>query len=268
MSQARDLPQIGPTGGPRTVQDFSRAARGATGMAQLHAPLCEAVQALGFHHFVLQGAAGQIWLADLPPNWTHMAAPSADAVLAAASQSYAPFLWSDIPRLVPLTGGQRDYLDAAHAAGTGAAVTAPVHRARGGSEAGSYSVFAGCCSFLMTNGACLPLGSLAAAHYIGALAFDAAETLRQEHLPQTGPAAPRGPQLTPRQRGCLVLVAQGKSDGQIGRLLGISESTVHKHVEDAKRRFGVSTRIQLVVRSLADARLSFADVMNSAGEGS
>ena len=30
---------------------------------------------------------------------------------------------------------------------------------------------------------------------------------------------------------------------------------------DAKRRFCVSTRIQLVVRSLFDARLSFADVM-------
>ena len=68
---------------------------------------------------------------------------------------------------------------------------------------------------------------------------------------------PRGPQLTPRQRDCVVLVAQGKSDWEIGQLLGISESTVHKHIEDAKRRFGVSTRIQLVVRSLFDARLSF-----------
>jgi hypothetical protein len=36
---------------------------------------------------------------------------------------------------------------------------------------------------------------------------------------------------------------------------------VHKHIEDAKRRFCVSTRIQLVVRSLFDARLTFADVM-------
>jgi DNA-binding CsgD family transcriptional regulator len=59
----------------------------------------------------------------------------------------------------------------------------------------------------------------------------------------------------------VVLVAQGKSDWEIGRLLGISESTVHKHIEDAKRRFKVSTRIQLVVRSLADARLSFQDAI-------
>ena len=86
--------------------------------------------------------------------------------------------------------------------------------------------------------------------------------MRRKQLRQTPVrAAAHGPQLTPRQRDCVALVAQGKSDWEIGQLLGISESTVHKHIEDAKRRFGVSTRIQLVVRSLFDARLSFADVM-------
>jgi LuxR family quorum-sensing system transcriptional regulator CciR len=75
-------------------------------------------------------------------------------------------------------------------------------------------------------------------------------------------SANHGPQLTPRQRDCVALVAQGKSDWEIGQVLGISESTVHKHIEDAKRRFGVSTRVQLVVRSLFDARLSFSDVMS------
>jgi LuxR family quorum-sensing system transcriptional regulator CciR len=261
MSEALDLLQMEPEGlaraRPRIVQDFARAARSARDPVQLRAHLCEAAWALGFHHLLLQGAGGQVWLADLPPAWTAVAPSTSDAVLAAASQSYAPFLWSDISRLVPLTRAQRDFLDVAHAAGVGAAVTVPVHRARGANEAGSYSVFAGCCSFLMKNGVPLPLGSLAAAHYVGALAFDAAENLRQDQ-----PVAPaHGPQLTPRQRDCVVLAAQGKSDWEIGQLLGISESTVHKHIEDAKRRFGVSTRIQLVVRSLFDARLTFADVM-------
>jgi LuxR family quorum-sensing system transcriptional regulator CciR len=110
---------------------------------------------------------------------------------------------------------------------------------------------------MMKTGVALPLSSLAAAHYVGALAFDAAENLRHAQSAEL----PRGPHLTPRQRDCVVLVAQGKSDWEIGQLLGISESTVHKHIEDAKRRFAVSTRIQLVVRSLFDARLTFADVM-------
>jgi LuxR family quorum-sensing system transcriptional regulator CciR len=260
MSEPLDLPQAEEPARtrPRVVQDFAHASRSARSMAQLRALLCEAAWALGFHHLMLQGASGQVWLADLPAGWNAVAPATGDAVLAAAVQSYAPFLWSDIPRLVALTRPQRDFLDAAHGAGIGAAVAVPIHRPRGAQEAGSYSVFAGCCSFLMKNGVPLPLQSLAAAHYVGALAFDAAESLR-EPKPDN---ASRGPQLTPRQRDCVALVAQGKSDWEIGQVLGISESTVHKHIEDAKRRFGVSTRVQLVVRSLFDARLSFSDVMS------
>jgi len=241
---------------PRIVQDFAQASQGAHDSAQLRTRLCEAARALGFHHFLLQGAGGQAWLADLPPGWT-AASASNDAVLVTAAQSYAPFLWSDISRLITLTDGQRDFMDAAHANGVGAAVTVPIHRTRGADAAGSYSDFAGCCSFIMKSGAPLPLSSLAAAHYVGAMAFDAAENLRRVR----SNSLRRGPQLTPRQRDCVVLVAQGKSDWEIGQLLGISDSTVHKHIEDAKRRFCVSTRIQLVVRSLFDARLSFDDVM-------
>jgi LuxR family quorum-sensing system transcriptional regulator CciR len=259
MHEPVELPQPEEPNRTRTriVQDFAHISRSVRSIAQLRSLLCETTWALGFHHLLLQAASGQVWMADLPPGWNAVAPPSADAVLAAAAQSYAPFLWSDISRLIPLTRHQRDFLDAAHGAGVGAAVAVPIHRPRGAQEAGSYSIFAGCCSFLMKNGVPLPLESLAAAHYVGALTFDVAENLREPRAAQS-----RGPQLTPRQRDCVVLVAQGKSDWEIGQVLGISESTVHKHIEDAKRRFGVSTRVQLVVRSLFDARLSFSDVMN------
>jgi len=241
---------------PRIVQDFARASHGARDIAQLRILLCEAARALGFDYFLLQGAGGHAWLADLPPGWAMAASPH-DAVLVTASQSYAPFLWSDIARLIALTPDQRGFIDAALDAGVGAAVTVPIHRSRGADASGSYSDFAGCCSFIMKSGVPLPLSSLAAAHYVGAMAFDAAEDMRRA---RSG-GSRRGPQLTPRQRDCVVLVAQGKSDWEVGQLLGISDSTVHKHIEDAKRRFSVSTRIQLVVRSLFDARLSFDDVM-------
>jgi LuxR family quorum-sensing system transcriptional regulator CciR len=262
MSEGVDFPQAAPEGPvsprPQIVQEFALASRNVRDIGQLRALLCDGVWALGFHHFLLQGAMGQVWLADLPQEWAVASVPSSDAVLVTAAQSYAPFLWSDISRLTAVTPAQSSFIDAAHAAGVGAAVTVPIHRARDADQGGSYSVFAGCCSFMMKTGVPLPLSSLAAAHYVGALAFDVAENLR--HAQSNG--APRGPHLTPRQRDCVVLVAQGKSDWEIGQVLGISESTVHKHIEDAKRRFSVSTRIQLVVRSLFDARLSFADVMS------
>jgi LuxR family quorum-sensing system transcriptional regulator CciR len=238
------------------VQEFAHASRDARDMARLRALFCKAVSALGFDYFLLQGDSGHAWLANVPPGWMMAATPSCDAVLTTAAQSYAPFLWSDIPRLIALMPGQRAFLEAA-AMALGAAVAVPIHRARGADATGSYSDFAGCCSFMMKRDIPLPLGSLAAAHFVGALAFDAAENLR--HARVLG--SQRGPQLTPRQRDCVVLVAQGKSDWEIGLLLGISESTAHKHIEDAKRRFRVTTRIQLVVRSLFDARLSFSDIM-------
>ena len=53
--------------------------------------------------------------------------------------------------------------------------------------------------------------------------------------------------LSSRERDCLELAAHGKSDWEISQLLRISEHTVHKHVEAAKRRLGVSTRAQAIV---------------------
>jgi DNA-binding CsgD family transcriptional regulator len=56
--------------------------------------------------------------------------------------------------------------------------------------------------------------------------------------------------LTGREIECLRWVAQGKSDWDISAILNISESTVHWHIESAKRRLGVATRIQAVVGAL------------------
>ena len=53
--------------------------------------------------------------------------------------------------------------------------------------------------------------------------------------------------LSDRERECLLFAARGKSDWVVGRILGISERTVHNHIENAKRRLRVTTRVQAVV---------------------
>lgn len=58
------------------------------------------------------------------------------------------------------------------------------------------------------------------------------------------------PNLTPREQECLHWVSVGKSDWAISQILNISETTVHWHVEGAKRKFGASTRMQLVVTAI------------------
>jgi len=50
--------------------------------------------------------------------------------------------------------------------------------------------------------------------------------------------------LSPRELECLKLVLDGKSDTDIGKILGISHTTVHFHVERVKKKLGVRTRTQ------------------------
>jgi DNA-binding CsgD family transcriptional regulator len=50
------------------------------------------------------------------------------------------------------------------------------------------------------------------------------------------------PDLTPRQMQILTLVAAGLSNIQVARALGLSESTVSKHLENADARLDVNSR--------------------------
>lgn len=66
------------------------------------------------------------------------------------------------------------------------------------------------------------------------------------------------PRLTARERDCLTFVAEGKSDWEIGVILGVSQATAHAHVENAKRKLGCRTRAQAVARAYVSGQLVFA----------
>lgn len=72
-------------------------------------------------------------------------------------------------------------------------------------------------------------------------------------------------ELTSRERECLTLAAQGKGDWTIGRVLCLSEHTVHSHIEKVKQRLGVSTRVQAIVQSVMTGQISLGDVVRRAG---
>jgi len=56
--------------------------------------------------------------------------------------------------------------------------------------------------------------------------------------------------MTARESEILAWVAAGKSDWAIGRILNISGKTVNFHVENAKRKLGVGTRVQAVIAAM------------------
>jgi LuxR family transcriptional regulator, quorum-sensing system regulator LasR len=70
--------------------------------------------------------------------------------------------------------------------------------------------------------------------------------------------APAGgcPRVTRRECQILGWIAAGKSDWAIGRILNISGKTVNFHVENAKRKFGVGTRVQAVVAAMREGVIS------------
>jgi DNA-binding NarL/FixJ family response regulator len=56
--------------------------------------------------------------------------------------------------------------------------------------------------------------------------------------------------LTPRSAQALLWLAQGKTNPDIAAILGISESTVKKHVQEMFEKLGVETRGAATVRAL------------------
>ena len=77
------------------------------------------------------------------------------------------------------------------------------------------------------------------------------QQMKREFKPDFSSAAPLlqfG--LTPRAAEALLWLAQGKTNSDIALILGISESTVKKHVQEMFEKLGVETRGAATVRAL------------------
>lgn len=57
--------------------------------------------------------------------------------------------------------------------------------------------------------------------------------------------------LTPREQEVLRWMANGKTYGQIGHILGITERTVREHLDRAANKLGVDSKVQLVAEAVA-----------------
>ena len=140
------------------VEEFARSSRVVEDRDQLRLAFAATVRLLGFDHFALQGEGARLLLADLPANWIFRPDPERDIVFAAAARSLSPFLWSDIPRLTPLSPADARAVETAppgfavplHGSPFSSALVSPpgLAGARG---------FVGCCSFLVRKGAALPV---------------------------------------------------------------------------------------------------------------
>lgn len=188
-----------------------------------------------------------------------------DPVQLASRRTGLGFQFAEMPGLVGYGEAQRRIVEAGRRAGIGDGFCVPIHIP--GEASGS-------CTFTVHPGKALPTRNLAAAQLVGSFAYEAGRRLKQAGAviveprpgaPASGAAAPVPTpavrRLTGRQLDCLILVARGKTDWEIARILGIGQETVKHHLRLVRQHYDVTTRTQAAVRALLAEDVALSDLL-------
>lgn len=226
----------------KAIFDYLGSVERIDTLDALNAAFSGVVAPYGFTHFActevarpgfpalmrpLFGSVTDEWVRRYRERNYHMIDPALRTLL----RSTQAFTWSeaeatsDDPRVRTLFGEAREVR-------ADDALVTPVHGAQG-----HIHCVVMCGDVIEVDSAIRPSLRLAAMYFaeVGVTLHEASQ-----ELPTPCP-------LTDRQIECLRWVGEGKSDWEIGAILNISENTVHRHVEMAKQRLQVSTRVQAVV---------------------
>jgi len=249
------------------VQSFIDISRELDNPADLDALLRAITRAMGFDHFALihhvdlsgisyefdHMTSGQlVALSDYPEEWVSRYVSddivTNDPVLLASHCTNVGFAWSDIGKFVDLTRQHKEQLELGRAAGIGDGFTVPSNVP--GEANGS-------CNFVVRTGRELPQDHLMMAQLIGSYAFEAARSI----VTHARTNLRRKVKLSQRQIDCVALIGRGKTDWEISRILGISEATVKEYVNEARSRYDVSKRVQLVLRAVYDGHIPLSEIL-------
>lgn len=241
----------------RLVDRFGAEASSCTTIGQLRSLLADVTLELGFAHFALLHhaslsipGAGFVRIDNYPEGWTEELLNSElavdDPVHVASRRVNTGFAWAELGSIIPLSRRHRTILSRSGHFGIGEGFTVPVNVP--GEPAGS-------CSFAVDQGRDLPRQRLMCTELIGAHAFRAARRMHGF------PVRAARPHLSRRELQCLRLVALGKTDWEIAKILGISVETARQYVKRARAAYDVVSRTQLVVLGLQDQWLSLDELL-------
>ena len=176
------------------------------------------------------------WPEEFRKFYLHSGLMRRDPIVAALQRRRTPFTWSDLrrDRTLGTLGSEGLALCAENGWTEGLAVPIP----RGGRRVGLITIACQRRDFDPDEKAQLTTLMLGFHERVRSLA------------PVHGFAAPPLG-LTQREIECLRLIARGASDREIGRKLGIAQTTAHEHCETAKRKLKVSTRAEAVALAVS-----------------
>lgn len=243
----------------KEVQAYVRDIAVVQTYDELEGRLSDILGRLGFayyalvHHVnVVSPPLGFVKVTNYPMAWredfTAFRYYADDPTRVACQMTASPFLWNKLDDIIRLTKRQHDFMSGARHRGLGLGYTIPIHVP--GRISGSVNLATG-------PEVEIPKDALPIAHHIAVYTFEAARRIAEEFATLDQDPV----HLSNRQMEVLSLVAKGKSNWSAAQILGIGERTVKEHLQEAMLSYGVSSRTELVVRSLFDGNLSFADVI-------
>lgn len=247
MAQTLDSAQL------RDFEEVHKACETAQTTAQLSMVVDAAIRSFGFSWFALvddgdlgRNRPGCLMMTNYPSSWVEEVISGRlyrnDPVHAASIRSPTGLCWERIREVIAPTQVQLSVLERGRAHGLNAGYTVPF---RIPGERGAFF------SVARRNDRPFTYAEATSAQLIGGIVFQKGREMIEGRAVKA-----HGAPLSPRQIDCLRLIAAGKTEWEIGIILGLSPSTVHEYVEGARRRYGVKTRSQLVLAAARDGYVS------------
>lgn len=248
------------------TQSFVERCERAAPAAELNSAFQHALEHMGFRYFACcshvnpRNPPPQAFvLHNYPTAWVSSYADrglhECDPVFFRAERDTLPFHWDAPGFRITLTAPQRRILQEGASVGIVHGYTVPIHLSW------TTGAVRASCSVVPDS------KSIDAVAYralqIMAMYLYASVGYRNDLQAAKDATVRVAPVLSARERQCLGLAADGKTDWEISQLLNISEHTVHKHIEAAKRRVGVSTRVQAIVWAAQRREISVGDVVKA-----
>lgn len=228
------------------AMEFIEYSKKTTNLDDLGAMFHEVIREFGFEYYACVSSVdfgempeGAVFLANYPDDWASYYIENnlerRDPIARASLKRHLPFNWGNDIVTRGLRPSQIEVMSEAEEAGLFYGVTVPIHIV--GALPGSVTV-AGSSSDIAPE-------AEHAVHLMGVYLHDAALRVTTHRQNQLSPIA----RLTPREIECLQWAAAGKTDWEISSILSIAERTAHTHIEQAKKKLGVHTRVQAVVKA-------------------
>jgi len=226
--------------------DFIEVSKLANNLDDLGSAFQQTVASFGYDYYACVSSVnfgtmpdGAVFLAVYPEDWaSHYIENDLgkhDRIIEVAMKHHMPFNWEDPIVRVGMKANQIDLQNQAGDVGLLYGVTIPIH---------VIGAFPGSVSVVGRYSDIAPEAEHAV-HLMGVYLHDAALRITLNSEQKNDYIV----KLSHREKECLKWVASGKTDWEIGNILTIAERTAHTHIERAKRKLGVHTRVQAVVKA-------------------